>query len=213
MLQLFLRKMADKKLTIKHSLTFNKGQLCVDGKILFKQEANENYIALTKRIFRSLKNPYPKFHKMDRISKLAYLCGEFVLNEINLDNYNQENIAVILSNSSSTIETDIKFQESIKAIPSPALFVYTLPNIMIGELCIRFGIKGENLFFIEPELNTKLLCHQTQMLFDNSESELAIIGWVDFYSVDKYTCLLALVSREELGTELTIDNLATKFKS
>ena len=144
---------------------------------------------------------------MDRISKLAFLSGELLMKNVSFEKYNPEDIAVIISNSSSTIETDKKFQASIAEIPSPAIFVYTLPNIMVGEICIRHNLKGENLFFIEPEFNANLLTEQTELLFANSKTELCIIGWVDFYSTDDYYCSLSLISRDNKGALLSEENL------
>ena len=138
----------EENLYINRTLVFANGNVSIDGKKIFEQQDNENYVALSKRIFRLLEKPYPKFHKMDRISKLAFLSGELLMKNVSFEKYNPEDIAVIISNSSSTIETDKKFQASIAEIPSPAIFVYTLPNIMVGEICIRHNLKGENLFFI-----------------------------------------------------------------
>jgi hypothetical protein len=200
------------KIYINHALYFTHGKVRINGETIFEQEKNENYIALSKRIFNSLDKPYPKFHKMDRISKLAYLSGDLLMNQISLDSYNSENIALIFSNSSATIETDIKFQHSISEIPSPAIFVYTLPNIMVGELCIRFGLKGENLFFVEPQFNPRLLTEQAHLLFANSQIELCILAWVDFYSPEDYSCFMCLVSKENKGAILSAENLNSYFK-
>ena len=199
-------------LHINHVVSFTPERVSVDGAIVFEKEAGDNFVSLAKRVFLSLENSYAKYHKMDRISKLAFLSGELLFQKINLKDVNLRNIAVILSNSSATIETDTKFQKSISEIPSPAIFVYTLPNIMIGELCIRFGINGENLFFVEPKLNTNLLTEQARLLFDNSNTEICILGWVDYYTTENYVCYMASISREQIGSKLTQNNLNSYFK-
>lgn len=197
---------------INHTLNFSQGKVMIDAETVFEQSAEENYVALTKRIFKSFPLAYPKFHKMDRISKLAFISGELLLNKAKLTIENPENVAVILSNSSATIETDTKFQKSISQIPSPAIFVYTLPNIMIGELCIRHGFKGESMFFVEPQFNANLLVDQTELLFSISDTEIGIIGWVDFYSTEKYNCYMSIVSKEKKGRFLSKENLISHFK-
>jgi hypothetical protein len=200
------------KLYINHSLNIQQGKVLVDGDTLYEAQNGENIIALNKRIFRSLDNAYSKFHKMDRVSKLAYIASELLLSKTDLESLEKEQVATLFANSSATIETDVKFQKSIEGIPSPGLFVYTLPNIMVGEICIRFGFKGENLFFVEPEFHPQLFYTQLQLLFKNSDTQLCIIGWVDFYSTEKYNCYMAIVSKKETGSLLTEENLYSQFK-
>ena len=54
----------------------------------------------------------------------------------------------MICNADASLDTDIKYLATTKELPSPSVFVYTLPNIMIGEICIRNHFKGESFFFI-----------------------------------------------------------------
>jgi len=202
--------MLDENIYIYHWLTFTSEQLQVDGKLEFKSKEKEDFKSFSKRIYKSMK-PYPKFYKMDKLSKLAFLSGEMLLKQVDMSQYDPEKTAFILSNSSSTIETDKIFQETIDQVPSPAVFVYTLPNIMIGELSIRFGLKGENLFFVEPTFNPELLAEQVNLLFTNSATELCITGWIDFYSVDRYKSFLCLAGKSKTDYPLTAQNLGSFY--
>src|SRR5690606_20180697 len=60
--------------------------------------------------------------------------------------------ALIAGTTDGCLESDNKHVASIfeseNALASPAIFVYTLPNIMLGEACIRHGITGENTCLI-----------------------------------------------------------------
>jgi hypothetical protein len=210
---LFLKKMyKEQNLHINHFVTFHNGIVKVDGEKVHEIKNDENFVQLGKRIFKSLENSYSKFHKMDRISKLAYLSCELLIQKVTINQYNPENVATVFSNSSSTIDTDTKFQNSIRNIPSPAIFVYTLPNIMVGEICIRFGFKGENVFFIEPEFNPSLLTVNIKNLFQNSSTELCIAGWVDYYGLENYNCFMAVISKDDSGSKLTPESLNSHFK-
>lgn len=204
--------MPDKELYINHVVSFANGKVSIDGTIAFEQLGDESIIQLMKRIFRETDKSYSKFHKMDRISKLAYVTSELLIKQTDLQNIDRNNVAMLFSNSSATIETDSKFQVSLNEIPSPALFVYTLPNIMVGEICIRNNFKGENLFFIEPTYNAELLVRNTQLLFTNSNTQLAVLAWVDFFSTDNYECYMALISTEKKGSLLSEENLNSHFK-
>src|ERR1700741_5650650 len=99
---------------------------------------------------------YPKFHKMDALSKLGLLCAEHALkNGDFLSKYPLNRVGIVLSNSASSLETDRQHQRSISDksnyFPSPAIFVYTLPNIVIGEMAIKYKITGENAFFVSEK--------------------------------------------------------------
>jgi hypothetical protein len=97
---------------------------------------------------------YPKFYKMDNLSKLGWLASEILLKDsFRKGEYKPAAIGVVLANASSSLDTDIKYYETVKDIASPALFVYTLPNIVIGEICIRNHFEGENAFFIFEEFD------------------------------------------------------------
>ena len=62
---------------------------------------------------------------------------------------------MVFANSNSSLDVDIKHNASIadkeKYFPKPAVFVYTLPNIMLGELSIRHLLRGENIFFVSEK--------------------------------------------------------------
>ncbi len=93
-----------------------------------------------------LKPEYPKFYKMDMPSQLAFLAGEVLLRELPLSGYDATTIALVLTSASGSLDTDLRYAASARTMASPALFVYTLPNIAGGELCIRHKLKGENTF-------------------------------------------------------------------
>jgi hypothetical protein len=96
--------------------------------------------------FKTLGLNYPKFYKMDNLCKLAVLATELLLRNTDFaGKYKPEDIAVIVSTANSSLDTDRRYWDSVVAgAPSPSLFVYTLPNVMLGEICIRWVIKVEN---------------------------------------------------------------------
>lgn len=143
---------------------------------------------------------YPKFFKMDNLSKLAFLGAEAVFkNNINLEDEN--NIAIVFANKSSSLDTDIKFQESItdsdNFFPSPAVFVYTLPNICVGEISIRHQLKTENAFFVFDAFNIDFMSNYASYLLASGKAEKVLCGWVEYYKND-YKAFVYLV--EKSGT-------------
>jgi hypothetical protein len=139
---------------------------------------------------------YPKFHKMDRLSKLGWLASELLIkNEIEPGYYLPEETGVILSNASSSLDTDIRYAKSLTTIPSPSLFVYTLPNIVIGEICIKNGFKGENAFFIAEHFDANFIKQYVSNLINNNILQACICGWVELLE-ENYKAALFLVEKK-----------------
>lgn len=130
--------------------------------------------------FEAFSINYPKFHKMDSCSKLGFLATEMLLRDIELKNdYRPEQIALILSNAHGSLDTDKRYFESTKTMASPALFVYTLPNIVAGEICIRNGIKGENAFFVAKKFEPTQMYEYVDMVMTTEKTHACIAGWID----------------------------------
>jgi hypothetical protein len=147
-------------------------------------------------LYRSLGVDYPKFYKMDQLSKLGWLASEILLNDNTiLSTMQPEDIGIVLTNANSSLDTDIKYLDTVADIASPAVFVYTLPNIMIGEISIRNKFKGENAFFIFDRFDAGFLELYVGQLLDTGVLKACICGWVDVLGEDYKACLF-LVTRE-----------------
>ena len=128
---------------------------------------------------------------MDTFCKLVFIASELL---INLDNKllkKEEERAIILFNSTSSIVTDKKFVASIKDknnfFPSPSVFLYTLPNIVTGEIAIKNGYKGETSFYVLRKKNEELMSQIIQTTYNQSSNIKSIItGWVDCFSENEF---------------------------
>ena len=139
---------------------------------------------------------YPKFFKMDHLSKLGWLASEMLLKTKRVsDRYKPADVGIVLANSSSSLDTDLRYFKTVKTIASPSLFVYTLPNIVIGEICIRNGFKGENAFFVFEEFDANFMHYYTESLFAANVLQAGITGWVEVLG-EKYKAMLVLVEKE-----------------
>jgi hypothetical protein len=179
-----------------------------DGsKIIFKSN-DKDLKPFLKEFYKSEKLEYPKFYKMDAQCKLAFTAAEVLFRNIDREHYQNEEIALVFANSESTLATDMSYWESTKNIASPGLFVYTLPNILMGEIAIRNKIKGENYFFVSENFDAQLLHQQTEMVFQNTATKLVVVGWVNYESETNYSAKLFLISKSEVGlAPFTIDNI------
>lgn len=165
--------------------------------MLYCDEA-EDFSAFIKNAYRFLKTDYSKFFKMDNLSKLAFLAADVLLNRENL-NADENNIALIFSNRASSLDTDRKHQAAIENVaeyfPSPAIFVYTLPNICLGEISIKHKLYSENSFFIFDRFNAEHLQLYAKGLLKTEKAEKVLCGWVNFDD-NSYEAFLYLVGNE-----------------
>ena len=171
----------------------------INGHTVLVKESQLSFSEFSKEVYKEKAIAYPKFFKMDNLCKLAFLASEILLENVNINDTDKENMAIVLSNNSSSVDTDRKHQETINNkenyYPSPAVFVYTLPNIAIGEISIRHQIKGENAFFVSKTFNELLLEQYATSLIQNEKSTHILCGWVDFDD-DKYHAFMYLVAEE-----------------
>ncbi|WP_183574102.1 hypothetical protein HDF18_09195 [Mucilaginibacter sp. X5P1] len=201
--------LTDKYITA--SCTINKGVVSKNGIKLFENDTN--IAALLLSTYQHLQLNYPKFYKMDNLSKLGWLTAEVLLKDgFKKDDYQPEDISAILTNANSSLDDDIKYLDSIKDVASPSLFVYTLPNIVIGEICIRNHFKGEQAFYIQDEFDADFMAQQVNYQLDNNISQACICGWVDVLEQD-YKAVLFLVEkkRNENSVEFSAKNMRKIF--
>ena len=175
------------------------GQVNINHSISFSDQQTLAPLEFLKAVYAHYQLNYPKFYKMDKLCKLAFLASELLLKNNPLTkHYKAEDIAIITANSASSSETDKEHQETItdknNYYPSPATFVYTLPNILIAEIAIKNGIKGENAFFIFEQFNAQVMFENVDALLNTGRAAACITGWVDFYE-DQYNAFLYTVEK------------------
>jgi len=162
-------------------------------------------------IYQHFELNYPKFYKMDNLSKLGWLASEVLLKDsFDKSKYQPEEIGIVLTNANSSLDADIKYWESVQDIASPSLFVYTLPNIVVGEICIRNGFKGEDALYITPQFDAAFLQQQVSYLLCNNILQACICGWVDVFG-DEYKAALFLVEKSDGGVEFGVEDLNRIF--
>ena len=175
-----------------HRVTITPEGLTIDGKV---QSSTATGKALLTELYRTHMGNYPKFFKMDGLSKLGFLASE-LLKKCEQDEQPTENEqrAVILFNHSSSIDTDRHYLASIQPenyFPSPSLFVYTLPNIVTGEIAIRHQLHGETSLYSLTSRNDQLITQIQQAALSDETTNSMLTGWIDYadeahFCVDMY---------------------------
>jgi len=149
---------------------------------------------------------YPKFFKMDLLSKWAWLAAEKLLtaDAVQYEGIDKNKIAVVLMTSEGCMEVDKRYRETITEIASPALFVYTLPNIMLGEVCIRHGFKGEQACLVDDVFDTDQMGFWVNDYLSNRDMEACLCGWVNVKDGEPDVCLY-WITRKAFTTSGHVD--------
>lgn len=166
---------------IKHNSIIHNGEtLFHSGEMPFADFA--------KRALKTLEIDYPKFFKMDSLSKLAFLLAEVLLSS--LPEEVRQETALVFANKSASLDTDLKHQASIAQTeayyPSPAVFVYTLPNICLGEISLRHHLHTESSFFIFENYQqaSPFLHRYAQTLIAQGIAPRVFTAWVEILGED-----------------------------
>ncbi len=182
--------------SIAHSVRITPQGATIDGKqIDIDAEADSMLTALYKRYVGS----YPKFYKMDRLSQLGFVASELLLNQEHPRLQQCADRAVVLFNHSSSVWVDREYAKSITVgddyFPSPSLFVYTLPNIVCGEIAVRNGYHAETSFYIMPNKDKDMMHQVLASTFLDETIQSILAGWIDFEDDQYFEAELKLIKR------------------
>ncbi|MCQ2144186.1 MAG: 3-oxoacyl-ACP synthase [Bacteroidales bacterium] len=152
-------------------------------------------------LYRQHVGDYPKFFKMDSLSKLGFLATELLLKGEDRTEL-REDRAVVLFNTSGPLCNDRHFQQTISDpegwFPSPALFVYTLANIVTGEISIRNRFKGESSFHVLGTRDRAQMDRIIREAFMDGVTRSAICGWVECSADDCFEAEISLIENKNL---------------
>lgn len=178
----------NREFTTTHTIRITPEEVILDQRKLWErkeelgeQEGKEHHSLLTT-LYKQMIGNYPKFYKMDGLSRLGFVASEILLNAEKGETDKER--AIIFFNHSSSIASDRNYKESINDkdnyFPSPSIFVYTLPNIVTGEIAIRNHFHGETSFFILPDKDERLMEEILQASCRDDQSKSFLTGWIDY---------------------------------
>ena len=190
----------NREFTTTHTIRITPEEVILDQRKLWErkeelgeQEGKEHHSLLTT-LYKQMIGNYPKFYKMDGLSRLGFVASEILLNaekgDTDVERREEEGErlleerAIIFFNHSSSIASDRNYKESINDkdnyFPSPSIFVYTLPNIVTGEIAIRNHFHGETSFFILPDKDERMMEEILQASCLDDQSKSFLTGWIDY---------------------------------
>ena len=188
MIALSQKEQQECEFTTTHTIRITPEEVILDQRKLWEgkkelgeQEGKEHHSLLTT-LYKQMIGNYPKFYKMDGLSRLGFVASEILLNAEKGETDKER--AIIFFNYSSSIASDRNYKESINDkdnyFPSPSIFVYTLPNIVTGEIAIRNHFHGETSFFILPDKDERMMEEILQASCRDAQSKSFLTGWIDY---------------------------------
>lgn len=175
-----LRDAQPRKMWKSATVGINAGEVLVNDSTVFSDKSAD-FGTFIREAFKSRGENNMKFYKMDDLCKLGYVAAAWLLDGIE---FGEEECGMVLSGKYGCLDTDMKHQQIIDkegdAASSPAVFVYTLPNVVAGEISIRHHIKGENTWFWSDDRTMSDLKHYASLMAGASDLRYCIIGHLDF---------------------------------
>lgn len=172
---------------IESQIEITPTSVVLNGQTIEVENTGEKMLV---ELYRRFVGDYPKFFKMDTLSRLGFIAAELLLQHSAVKD---QLSAIILANRSASIKNDIDYLATISNgayYPSPAMFVYTLPNIVTGEIAIRHQIQGETSFYIldTPEQLEQIV--QSQII--NHQSPI-LCGWCECSEQDTFYAKIQII--------------------
>lgn len=160
------------------------GKILLDGEILFAADPSLPFATFIREAYTFLSLDDRKFYKMDDLCKLGYIAAACLFAKNGgTTGYAPGEVGIVLGNASSSLDTDRKHQRFIDTMgdreASPAVFVYTLPNVVMGELCIRYKIQGENTFFINDRYPESFIREYARLVMQKRRLRACLTGWCE----------------------------------
>ena len=180
---------------MQHEIYITPEMAMVDGKALNHKEKGA---ALLTELYRAHIGDYPKFFKMDTLCKLGLVASELLLQAEGALRFEpREDRAVVFFNRNASLQADTVYQATIQDpenfFPSPAAFVYTLPNIVTGEIAIRNKYFGETSFIVLEDFDEKIMMRELQNAFQDPMTKSILGGWLDCTDENHFEAKLSII--------------------
>jgi 3-oxoacyl-[acyl-carrier-protein] synthase-1 len=151
---------------------------------------------------------------MDNLCKAGFLAAELICKDVL---YDKNDAAIVCFNKSSSLADDMIYQQTIcdknSYYPSPSVFVYTLANIVTGEIAIRNKIIGESSFYITESFSPVQIHNAITDIFQDDYVNHLLCGWTE-YDYNHCDILMMYIKRNsQSSTKLTPQYISDLYRS
>ncbi len=169
------------RLSILRTARYRNGRFEVDGAV--RATGTGDVDTDLTAAWATLGTNYDRFHRTDRLARLVLLCAEALLAGLPDDDDLHERTGTVLTGRHGSMDSDLRHYEALRqGQVSPAVFVYTLPNIALGELTIRHRLFGPGLCLLDEGPDTGRLRDLCAWMLDGEGMHRAICGRADIFA-------------------------------
>ena len=142
--------------------------------------------AMKSRLF--LDESHPRFGRFDSYTKAGFGAITLALRSAGLYQWQQKRaVGLIVSTRSGCLEADLAYLRTAAfdggSMASPNLFTYTVPNCMLGEASIQFGLTGPALVVDDSDDHLAGILAGADLIRWGL-CETIVAGWCDVHSKD-----------------------------
>lgn len=182
---------------LSHSLHLRSdGHVSLDGE---ESVCTEKGAAMLTALYRKEINDYPKYFKMDPLCRLGFIATELLLKaEGEAAEGTRSDRAVVVCTRYGCYANDCRYQRTItdeNYFPSPAVFVYTLANIVTGEIAIRNHYQGETSCFVLHDHEPERVRQLAATAFCDDETKSVVSAWLDCRNEEEFEAVVELMER------------------
>ncbi|MBQ0016644.1 MAG: hypothetical protein KBT04_06635 [Bacteroidales bacterium] len=189
---------------IKHWVKLTSADVMVDGVEIPHQKHGAD---LLLELFQVHIGDYPKFFKMDALCRAGFVASELlIMNNLDTKSMEGESCGVILFNTVGSLATDKKYQTTIDNYPSPSVFVYTLPNVLTGEIAIRNHYHGPTDFIVLDYAEASAVVDILTYAFEDRKLNSLLTGWVECLDENTFDIRMMIVEKEMISKKMLLVN-------
>ncbi|MDO4190792.1 MAG: beta-ketoacyl synthase N-terminal-like domain-containing protein [Bacteroidales bacterium] len=178
--------------TIIHRIKITTHSVEIDGQQLTTTDSGKTMLTA---LYKTHVGNYPRYYKMDGLARLGFLASELLLKDMSNDTH----CAVVFFNKYASLNADRAFLHTISDannfFPSPSEFVYTLANIVNGEIAIRHHLQEETCFYVLPEHDEQTMDNIATATLADTETDHLLYGWLEYTDDNNFYAELKIATK------------------
>jgi len=120
------------------------------------------------------------FRRLDRCSRALVLATTAADIETVLPRDMRDDTALVVETTLGCLDADLQFAASMRTtICDKPIFPYTLPSTSLGEVALRYGLRGPSICLSVPPEAAGASFAEARALLENGEATFALIATVD----------------------------------
>ncbi len=186
-------------LSATHSVRINPASAEIDGTNIGVRSSG---LQILTELYKRFIGDYPRFYKMDPLARLGLVAAELLIRAEVSPAAVSSARGVVLFNRSASVAADIEYLKTISDadnfFPSPSLFVYTLPNIVTGEIAIRHRFCSETAFYVLPDKDDEEMRRIIAATMSDPAIDSLVCGWVEYSGPECFEADIKLILKTEI---------------